>query len=866
MPITIIATSAFGLEAAVAREIEGMGYTPRIESTGRVAFQGDALAVAKANLWLRSADRVLIRVGQFHADNFDALFEGTKSLPWEQWITAEAQFPVNGRSVKSQLSSVPACQRAVKRAIVDRLMFAHRRLTLPETAATGGRVTIEIALLDNVASLTIDTSGDGLHKRGYRPMVGDAALKETMAAGLVLLSAWRPWRPLIDPFCGTGTIAIEAAMIGRNLAPGMTRSFDGEDWPALPEAIWESAREEARGLAKPPGSLAHAIHASDIDERALDIARRAAKLAGGEHAQGVDRDIHFHRRDFAQLASKIEYGCIVTNPPYGVRLGETLEIERLYRSLPLVLRALPTWSFHILTARNDLEDIVGQPATRRRKLYNSQIECTYFTFLGPKPPRSAREQLHRGNDAASHSATPSAPSQLDSGGPDELGNDHPDEMDQALPAKLLSPKSTQDSPRSFQDLDRTGRNRDETLAFSPLPARDGDDDSETAKASDDPLAPPVLNIDGQDSATGESEPSLTSSPQLPAGHAVREQADRAEYRPPAVSSGPAFGGLRERDTRELSDFRACLEKNVRHLRKYPARGITCYRLYERDQVDVPLIIDIYEGRVHIAEYEREHSRTLAQQADWYDRVREIVSSVVGVSPSEVYFKEKYRQRGLTQHEKIDDARARFAVLEDGLRFEVNLSDYIDTGLFLDHRLTRAMVRDQSAGKRFLNLFCYTGAFTVYAAAGRDGVGAASTTSVDLSNTYLEWAQRNLTQNKLWPGSHRLLRADTLDFLSGHSPGEHYDLVVVDPPTFSNSKRTEDDWEVAVGHSQLFTLLFPLLAPGAVVYFSTNYRRFHLDEQLLAGLNARFQDVSNRTVPPEYRNRRIHRCWRIVKQS
>ncbi len=730
--LDIIAACAFGLESVVVHELEAMGFSPRVLSTGRVHFKGDAAAVARANLRLRAADRVLVRVGSFEARDFDALFERTRALPWERWIAPDAEFPVSGRSVRSGLSSVPACQRCVKKAIVERLREAHGVSTLPET---GGRVAVEVALLEDVASITIDASGDGLHKRGYRIAPGEAALKETLAAGLVLLSAWRPSRPLVDPFCGSGTIAIEAALIGLNIAPGLLRSFDAEDWEAIPASVWAAEREAARAAAT--GELGYAIHAADIDPRALDAARRAAKTAG------VDRVIHFQQRAFEQLSSKVEYGSIITNPPYGVRLGDPEEAERLHRSLPLVLRRLPTWSFHILTARQDLERLVGQTATRRRKLFNSQIECTYFMFWGPRPPRD-------------------------------------------LPAKA---------------------------------------------AGEEP-------VDAVDAA----EPG-----RAPAGVAVD-----------APVPMPAFGGLRPRDERELADFRSCLEKNVRHLRRYPSRGITCYRVYERDQVDVPLIIDLYEGRAHVAEYEREHSRSVAQQADWYDAVRRIVAEVTGAS--RVVIKEKHRQRGLTQHEKIGEAGESFLVQEDGLRFEVNLDDYIDTGLFLDHRLTRAMVRDKADGARFLNLFCYTGAFTAYAAAGRDGRGAASTTSVDLSNTYLEWAMRNLRHNGFLPGPHRLIRSDVLEFLREHPKGEHYDLAVVDPPTFSNSKSTEEDWEVAVGHAEVLRLLRGLLSPGASVWFSTNYRRFHLDEAALAAAGYEWTEVSHRTVPPEYRNRRIHRCW------
>ena len=332
-----------------------------------------------------------------------------------------------------------------------------------------------------------------------------------------------------------------------------------------------------------------------------------------------------------------------------------------------------------------------------------------------------------------------------------------------------------------------------------------------------------------------------------------------------------FGGLRERDKKEAAEFGARLAKNAQHLRKYPARGITCYRVYERDCPDVPLIVDRYEEHVHVAEYEREHSRTGAQQADWWDLMRRTIAQRLDVPPERVHMKEKHRQRGLTQHERVSAAGRTIVAHEGGLKFEVNLTDYVDTGLFLDHRLTRDMARREAAGKRVLNLFCYTGAFTVYAADG----GARATTSVDLSNTYLEWAERNLGLNGMLQGAgrqrHRLVRADVLEFLRGHAAGEAYDLAVIDPPTFSNSKRLDDVFEVQRDHVELLARTAALLSPGGVVYFSNNYRRFKLDE---AGVNAALRgagiaeltvrEITRRTIPPEYRNERIHQCWRMVR--
>jgi 23S rRNA (guanine2445-N2)-methyltransferase / 23S rRNA (guanine2069-N7)-methyltransferase len=768
--MTLLATCAFGLESVVVRELEQLGYAAKPVSTGRVAFEGDARAIARANLWLRTADRVLVQVHSWRCADFDSLFDTTRSIAWESFIAGEEAFPVDGRSVRSQLSSVPAVQRTVKKAIVERLQDKHARMLLPETLAP---VRLEISILHDIATLTLDTSGVGLHKRGYRPVVGAAALKETLAAGLVMLSAWHPSRPLIDPFCGSGTIAIEAAMIARNIAPGMLRGFDCELWRAFPSAVWEAAREEAK--AAPKGELGFTIHASDVDERAIALVRRAAAAAQ------VDRDIHCKVLAFSELQSKTgygaEYGSIITNPPYGMRLGDDeRELLTLYRSMPLVFKRFPTWNFHVLTGRLDLEDIVGQQATRRRKLYNSQIECTYFTFLGPKPPREVL-------------ATPHA----------------------------------------------TAKRSDASLTEAAEDAR-------------------VIRseVEGIEDTTNDADAEAHAS--------VAESAPR--FSRPAQRDTPAFGGLRERDERELAQFEDRLVKNVRHLRKYPSRGITCYRVYERDCPDVPLIVDRYEDHVHVAEYEREHSRTFAQQTDWWQRATEAIARAFEVPLAHVHTKQKHRQRGLTQHEKISDEKQTIIAQEGGLRFEVNLTDYIDTGLFLDHRLTRGMFRDVArslhGSARVLNLFCYTGAFTVYAAHG----GCATSVSVDLSNTYLSWAERNLKLNGLLNSNHELVRADTIEFLAQHKPGPHFDLVICDPPTFSNSKSTEEDWQVAQSQGELFTRLRGLLAPGAVVFFSNNYRRFKLDEELVQRLGFSCREITKQTIPPEYRNDRIHRCWRM----
>jgi 23S rRNA (guanine2445-N2)-methyltransferase / 23S rRNA (guanine2069-N7)-methyltransferase len=389
--------------------------------------------------------------------------------------------------------------------------------------------------------------------------------------------------------------------------------------------------------------------------------------------------------------------------------------------MPLVFRNLPTWSLFVLTADKAFERIVGRSADRRRKLYNGNIECTYYQFHGPPPPRGDQ------------------------------------------PAK---------------------------------------------------------------------------------------EASEIE---------PAFGGLSDNAHRQAELFANRLGKMARHRRRWPKRGIHCYRLYERDIPEVPLFVDRYEDALHIAEYQRPHERTPAQHADWIDLMCETAAETLGIDPGRVFVKTRRRQRGNSQYERQADAKHEMVVREGGLKFLVNLSDYLDTGLFLDHRITRGLVRDESAGKRTVNLFGYTGSFSVYAAAG----GARETVTVDLSNTYLAWAGRNMALNGFEGDRHRLIRANVPEWLDQLPPDETFDLAIVDPPTFSNTKGAESDWDVQDSHAALLTELGKHMNPGGVIYFSTNYRRFKLDETALTVAGMKALDITKQTIPEDFRNQRIHAAWRIV---
>lgn len=376
----LVATAASGIEALVGKEIKALGYDCQVEN-GKVFFEGTAKDIAKTNLWLRTADRVKIIVGEFDAYEFDELFEKTKALPWEDLLPMDANFPVSGKSIKSKLYSVSDCQALVKKAIVDRLSDVyHRNTRLPET---GALYQLEVALLKDKVTLTLDTTGPSLFKRGYRSAKGGAPLKENMAAALVQLSNWRKDRPFYDPVCGSGTIVIEAALIGHNVAPGINRSFSCEEWEWFDQSVFEEARAEAEAAVDHDIELD--IMGTDIDGTMIEIAKANADEAG------VGSSITFKQMQLADFTTEKEYGVILANPPYGERLGEEKEVHKLYKEMGQVYRPLKTWSKYIITSDLAFETFYGEKATKKRKLYNGALRTDLFQFWGERPPRAPRK-------------------------------------------------------------------------------------------------------------------------------------------------------------------------------------------------------------------------------------------------------------------------------------------------------------------------------------------------------------------------------------------------------------------------------------------------------------------------------------------
>lgn len=370
----LMATAAAGIEALVGKELRRLGYDTQVEN-GRVRYQGDMKDILTTNLWLRTADRVKIIVGEFTARTFDELFEQTKALPWESFLPVDAEFPVEGRSHHSQLHNVPSVQAIVKKAIVQRLSEVyHRRTRLPET---GALYPLEVAINKDQVMLTLDTTGDSLFKRGYRRNKGGAPLKENMAAALVLLALWFTDNPFVDPVCGSGTIPIEAALIGHNIAPGINRSFACEQWTNLtPAGLSDEVRDEADAQADYDVELD--IHGYDIDQNMIDIAQENCRAAGLTH------DITFKQLAVKDWHTDKINGVIVANPPYGERLSDHEAVHELYRQMGDIYRPMTTWSKYILTADLEFEKYYGAPATKRRKLYNGALRTDLFQYWGKK--------------------------------------------------------------------------------------------------------------------------------------------------------------------------------------------------------------------------------------------------------------------------------------------------------------------------------------------------------------------------------------------------------------------------------------------------------------------------------------------------
>ena len=739
-----MASSPRGLADLLAHELQAMGASEVRERSTGVAFQGPLEVGYRACLESRIANRVLLELSRFDAADTQQFYEGARAIDWSQHLAPGATLACDFTGHHPAITHTHFGALKLKDAICDQLRA--QAGFRPDVARERPSVRVHAHAHGAQITLSLDLSGESLHRRGYRLEGGEAPLKENVAAGVLLRAGWRELAgrgcQFLDPLCGSGTLVIEAAMIAADLAPGLGRDYFGFlGWRAHDAALWSALRAAAvaRARAVPAAEGAsRGLRGQDRDPRAIERACRNAANAGVGALVSFKVAPLREARPLTAPASEPP-GLVCTNPPYGVRLADRDSAREVYRELGAVLiERFRGWQAAVLTGAPELGLELGIHARRTHTVWNGAIEC-----------------------------------------------------------RLLRLSVDEESLRE------RGRPR--------------------------------------------SDPKLAETP------GAKMFANR-------------------------------LAKNLKRLGRWAERaGVSSYRLYDADMPEYAFAIDVYHT-LDAASTQAASARDapvragLAPARAWLyvqeyappadiepeaasARRREVLATLplaTGVAPERIRIRMRRRARGGVQYEKLAD-RARFHIVEEGgLKFRVNFDDYLDTGLFLDHRLTRARLKEAVRGKRFLNLFAYTGTATVYAAAG----AAASTTSVDLSRTYLEWAERNLDLNDLAGPQHGLVRAECREWLSDVArKQERYDLIFLDPPTFSNSKRMQGVLDINRDHVALLEECARLLAPEGLIVFCTNAQRFRLEPSV--GERYDVRDVSAATIPVDFeRNARIHRCFEV----
>lgn len=702
-----IATCPGGLEGLLAAELEALGADDVARRQGGVGFAGPLEVAYRACLWSRVGNRVLLPLARYAAADAEALYAGAREVPWPEVVSPEATVAVTFGGVRPAVSHTHYGSLRVKDALVDCFREATGRR--PDVDVEQPGVRVHAYQVGEAVTLSLDLSGESLHRRGYRRPGVAAPLKENLAAAMLLRGGWpavaRDGGALVDPFCGSGTLVIEAALMAGDVAPGLLRSYWGfRGWRGHDEACWQGLVAEARQRREHGLQHLPAIAGYDRDTQAVRTAIRAVADAG------LTGSVHVERRELADAAppgSRSAAGLVASNPPYGERLDSDPSLVPLYARFGEILRQrFPGWQAVVL---NGAGAELGLRPDKSWTVRNGPILCRLERFV------------------------------IAAGG-DEAG----------------------------------------AAAAEPLANR--------------------------------------------------------------------------------------IRKNRRRLRSWLKRsGVSCYRVYDADIPEYALAADVYETVeegpwLHVQEYAPPRSVDARDAARRLRQAMAALPEANGVPPEHMALKVRAPQKGLAQYRRQGHEGRFHTVEEYGARLRVNFTDYLDTGLFLDHRPVRQWIRDNIAGGSFLNLFAYTGAATVQAALG----GSRETTSVDLSATYLDWARSNLEANGLAEGrNHELVRADCTEWLrkAAGERARQYDLILLDPPSFSNSKRMQGTLDVQRDHAELIRLAMQLLADGGVLVFSTNLRRFRLEESALEDL--RVTDCTDWSIPPDFRrNRRIHHCWFI----
>ena len=752
----LFATTPKAMETILTDELRTFGINNIKATMAGVAFQGDLETAYRACLWSRTANRILLVLSSFEVKTQEDLYNGVQQINWFEHINPEDTFAVSFSAKNSQaINNTHFGALKVKDAIVDQMRDTFQKR--PSIDTERPNIRINVYLQGEQAQLSLDLSGESLHRRGYRDVNIRAPMKENLAAAMLLRCGWpeiaKHKGTLIDPMCGSGTLLLEAGMIAADYAPGLLRDYFGFiGWKKHDAECWKKLRMEALQRRKTGMDTLPIIVGFDQNKQTVKTA--LAHIANA----GLQNKIHVERRDIedAEPAESWKTGLLICNPPYGERLGDEQETAELYKKFGESLKAhFLGWKAAMIISNPELGFRLGIRSQKPITLFNGALEC----------------KLLRLNIEESNFFIPKA------------------------------------------------RNQEEriTKVLAINTAKQPENESKT-------------RIELQ----SENEPNEVSE-------------DKNDERIGAV------------------DFANRLKKNFKKLSKWAKQNaITCYRIYDADLPEYAAAIDIYAGEqtwINVQEYEP--PKTIDQhKAD--QRLAGLLSEiphVLGVDNAQVFLKIRKKQRSTDQYEKHDD-QGRFHIIEEGgCKLLVNFEDYLDTGLFLDHRPIRKLIQQQANNKRFLNLFAYTGSATVHAAMG----GAKSTTTVDMSNTYIEWAKKNMALNKN-AGEHEFIQADCLDWLNteaNEADRKQYDLIFLDPPTFSNSKRMDDVFDIQNDHVQLIKNATALLADNGVLYFSTNFRRFKMELSALSDLS--IEDISASTIPEDFlRNPRIHYCWKISK--
>ncbi|MEQ9743955.1 23S rRNA (guanine(2445)-N(2))/(guanine(2069)-N(7))-methyltransferase [Pectobacterium actinidiae] len=696
----LFASTARGLEELLKSELESLGAQSCAVVQGGVHFEGDNRLLYQSLLWSRLASRILLPLNEFKVHSDLDLYLGVQAIDWSTIFSIDKTFAVHFTGTNEDIRNSQYGALKVKDAIVD--SFTRKTGQRPDVAKQQPDIRVNVFLQRDMASVSLDLSGDGLHQRGYRDLAGLAPLKENLAAAIVLRSGWQSGTPLVDPMCGSGTLLIEAAMIASDRAPGLHRTHWGFNaWLKHDAELWREVTAEAQVRARQGlQATTSRFFGSDNDRRVIEIAKANARRAG------VAELISFDVRDAAQLKNPLPEGpkgTVVSNPPYGERLESEPALIALHNMLGRKMKSdFGGWQLSLFSASPELLSCLQLRAERQFKAKNGPLDCVQ---------------------------------------------------------------------KNYQ------------LAETP---------------------------------------------------------------------GGAAGQIAE-------DFANRLRKNLRKLEKWAKQqGIECYRIYDADLPEYNVAVDRYGSWVVVQEYAP--PKTIdAQKAR--QRLFDVINatlSVLELPSNRLVLKTRERQKGKNQYEKLAQ-KGDFLLMEEfGAKLWVNLTDYLDTGLFLDHRIARKMLGEMSRGKDFLNLFAYTGTASVHAGLG----GARSTTTVDMSRTYLEWAEKNLRVNGLTGRQHRLIQADCLSWL--HNATEQFDVIFIDPPTFSNSKRMEESFDVQRDHLALMKDLKRLLRRGGTIMFSNNKRGFQMDSAGLTALGLNAKEITAQTQSQDFaRNRQIHNCWLLT---